>query len=458
MPAPVSQPDVPGQVPMPAATPATSEPTSPATPSDPVQSPVAPTASGECTFAIDGQLSDVIPTVGIVQWSVDLPAIDDAKIEFGLDTNYGLVAPVDLEEPNLRTLLLGMKASHEYHYRIVATGGGVTCESADGTFTTGDAPNGEVAAPDISTPLPDQVTDGYLITGRWGDGNDGPAFILDKDRDFVWWYEVPGDVIRARMSYDGKSMWMRNTAQAQGTGVVLRVSLDGLTEDRWDLGMTTHDLAVLPDGKIGLTAWDGQGCAEILEFNPDDGTTKTLINAQEAHGGSMCHVNNLQYYAEDDTYTFSDYDMDCFVKISREGEVIWVLNGSASDFTGTSWTHQHGLHILSQDHLLLFSNGGAGENSIVYEYQLDRSNMTATELWSYDGGISATYGGDVQRLENGNTIVTYSSAGIIEEVNPDKEVVQELTWPIGNSISYLTHQDSLYESPPPKIWRFDDDP
>jgi hypothetical protein len=125
----------------------------------------------------------------------------------------------------------------------------------------------------------------------------------------VWWYEVPDDVIRARMSYDGKSMWLRNTAQQPGTGIVLRVSLDGLQEERWELAMTTHDLAVLPDGKIGLTAWDGEGCAEIVEFNPEDGTTKTLINARDAHGGAMCHVNNLQYYAEDDSYTFSDYTM-----------------------------------------------------------------------------------------------------------------------------------------------------
>jgi hypothetical protein len=143
--------------------------------------------------------------------------------------------------------------------------------------------------------------------------------------------------------------------------------------------------------------------------------------------------------------------------MSREGEVIWVLNGTASDFTGTGWSRQHGLHILSEDHLLLFSNGGAGENSLIFEYQLDRGAMTATELWSYDGGVSATYGGDVQRLRSGNTIIAYSSAGIVQEVNAERQLVQEMTWPIGNSVGYLTHQVSLYQTPPPRIWRFDDE-
>jgi hypothetical protein len=417
-----------------------------------------PAQQGDCTFDITGAVSEVIPTVGIVEWSVDLVAVESATIEFGLDTTYGMVAPVDLAEQNLRTLLLGMKGGRDYHYRVVVNGDGKQCQSADGVLSTGSIDNGLVADPEVTTMAPEKVTDGYLIAGRWGDGNDGPAFILDKDRDFVWWYPAPGDVIRARMTYDGKGMWIRNTGQAQGSGVVLRVSLDGLEEERWDLGMTTHDLAVLPDGKVGLTAWDGAGCAEILELDPADGTTETRFNASEAHGASMCHVNNLQYYAEDDSYTFSDYNGDCFVKISRSGELIWVLNGAASDFTGTSWSRQHGLHILSANHLLMFSNGAPGLNSIVHEFQLDTDAMTATELWSYDGGVSATYGGDVQRLTNGNTIITYSSAGVVHEVDAAGTLVQSMAWPIGNSVSYTTHQESLYMTPPPKIWRFDDEP
>jgi hypothetical protein len=59
-----------------------------------------------------------------------------ARIEFGPDTSYGLTATVDLEQPNCRTLLLGMTPSTEHHFRIVASGAGSECVSDDFTITT----------------------------------------------------------------------------------------------------------------------------------------------------------------------------------------------------------------------------------------------------------------------------------------------------------------------------------
>jgi hypothetical protein len=99
---------------------------------------------GSATFDVAVQLaSDVDPsapgTVGIVTWSVDADGITEASIEFGLDTDYGMTAPVDLEEPEFRTLLLGMKPEQTYHFRIVAMAGGTTYTSEDQTVDTGPA-------------------------------------------------------------------------------------------------------------------------------------------------------------------------------------------------------------------------------------------------------------------------------------------------------------------------------
>jgi hypothetical protein len=280
--------------------------------------------------------------------------------------------------------------------------------------------------------------------------NDGPAFVLDTDGDYVWWYPGEVDVIRARKSFDGKSMWIRNTAQADGTGVVLRVSMDGLTEERWSLPKTTHDLAVIPNGNIGLIAHATAGCDEILEFNPTTELLTPLFNAQEATGSSMCHVNYLAYSASDDTFTFSDYESSSFVKITRSGELVWILGGTRSSFTGTSWSRQHGIQLISPERVLIFSNGASGQNSPVIEYQLDLVNMTAAELWRYDGGEAAPFGGDIQRLENGNTIIAYSSAGVVQEVSATKEVLEEMVWPIGSTVSFIEKVDSLYGGPPPR--------
>ncbi len=82
---------------------------------------------------ISAKTSPVIGTVGIIEWSTVMNPVTSASIEFGLNTEYGYTATVDLNEPDYRTLLLGMKPSSVYHYRIVVNG----CEGADHTIETG---------------------------------------------------------------------------------------------------------------------------------------------------------------------------------------------------------------------------------------------------------------------------------------------------------------------------------
>jgi hypothetical protein len=415
----------------------------------------------ECAITATHTMSSKIPTVGIVEWSTGMAGVESAKIEFGLDTNYGMTAPVDLAEPNYRTLLLGMKTSRTYHYRVAVTAGGQVCNSQDYTLETGPPPNGIYQNPTIETPgSKEQLYGGYMITARWGMNNKGPAVILDSDGELVWWFPVEDDVIRMRMAYDGKHVWIRNTAQADGDGWVRRMTLDGLTEEKWDLEHTTHDLAVLPDGNVGLISHAADGCWEIMEFNPETEELKPLFNPSQAHGSTMCQVNYLAYNTganptdvSDDSFMISDYRQSTVIKITRQGELVWVLNGTNSDFTGTSWSGQHGIHILGPEHLLVFSNGsmGAGSESLVYELMLNTQTMVADPIWTYDGNLSTPFGGDVQRLDNGNTLVTFSSSGVIHEVNAAGELLQSFVWPINNSISYVEKRKSLYDSPPPKV-------
>ena len=90
-----------------------------------------------------------------------------------------------------------------------------------------------------------------------------------------------------------------------------------------------------------------------------------------------------------------------------------------------------------------------GSNSLAIEIQLDLSSWTATRVWTYDGGISSMVMGDVQRLDNGNTLVTYSQAGVIHEVNASGQRLRELSWSLGGAVGYSMHRMSLY-GPPPK--------
>ena len=65
-------------------------------------------------------------------------------------------APVDLAEPDYRTLLLGMKPNTEYHFRILAKAGNTVYRSNDYKIETGDVRNG---LPDIEIfPLTDSIS------------------------------------------------------------------------------------------------------------------------------------------------------------------------------------------------------------------------------------------------------------------------------------------------------------
>ena len=57
--------------------------------------------------------------------------------------------------------------------------------------------------------------------------------------------------------------------------------------------------------------------------------------------------------------------------------------------------------------------------------------------------------GDVQRLWNENTLVTYSTQGVIHEVDKNKMLLQSLSWGTGGALGYVVKRQSLY-GPSPK--------
>ncbi len=415
-----------------------------------------------CSFGVTASTSPEIFAVGIVTWTTTLAAPTEAHIDFGLTQAYGMTAPVDLAVPDHRTLLLGMKASRTYHFRIEASGEEGSCVSPDQTITTGPIPNG-MAAVAVTAPNAAAAFGGFLVTGQYvkfpGDRG-APAYILDGDADLVWWHFVPSDATCARMSYDGQWIWINGVNVPSGTASVHHVSMDGLTdEDLSDqfVGLN-HQLTVLPDETVVFDAYGTNGCDDIKQRTPD-GTVTTIVNAQTAHGGSgACHVNAVGYSKMDDTIVFSDLDNDDLTKITRTGSTVWVLNGVGNTFTGDSWQGgEHGFDILGLDDIVLFANNsttfggtGTGTGSSAIEMKLDLSAMTATRIWSYlaSPAIETNVLGDVQRLPNGNTVVSYATNGVLDEVDASANLVQEWTWSGGPSLGYIEKRATLYGPPP----------
>ena len=75
---------------------------------------------------------------------------------------------------------------------------------------------------------------------------------------------------------------------------------------------------------------------------------------------------------------------------------------------------------------MVFANNGGGQNSsTIEEYALD-----GTKIFSYAGGEYTANLGDVQRLLNGNTLVTYSNAGVAHEVDAQGTLVMRFSSPV----------------------------
>ena len=338
-------------------------------------------------------------TVGIV--TITGGTVTEGKIDFGLTTSYGMTAPIDVAAASYRTLLLGMKQSKAYHYRVTAKVGGSDCVTPDATLMTGNLAAG-LTKPTLS-PATASVTGlfgGFLITGQYvqGAGAGATAYILDGDGEYVWSFGIGSDVTTARMSYDGKWMWIQSANVPSGTAHVHRVSMDGQMDQ--DLSSkfagANHQLTVLPDETVAFYAYSSNGCEDIKEYSPA-GAVKTIINAKTARGGSSaCHVNNIQYSKEDDTLVFSDLDTSTITKVKRStGATVWSLGGTSASATqtyqGTPWLGgEHGIHILGVDKLLFFRNnsgsvpggagslGGDGSGSCLMEMMLNNSAKTYT--------------------------------------------------------------------------------
>ena len=404
-----------------------------------------PGNGGACDIRIQTSLSEAIGTVGIVEFSLAFEP-EHAHIAFGLDESYGLTAPVTSGAPSHRTLLLGMKPSRDYHARIVTDAGGVACSSDDFVLTTGPQPNG-LPPVSVTTLDPDARAGGFVVSAFL---DRGPTFILDADGDYVWWSGV-GEFGRAEQSFDGEYMWDGERKSRPEEGRLRRVTMDGRDARTFpEFGDCHHDFTVLPDETVAFIERDPVDCDRIMERAPDGGVSE-IINVRDAfRGTNTCHTNSLHYHAADDSYTFSDLHQEAFAKVTRAGTVEWVLGGTTSDFTGdgADWLNQHGHELLAPDRLLFFNNGEAPSNSLALEVALDFDTMTATRVWEYDAGIRTPIFGDVQRLPNGNTLVSYGLAGVIHEVTPNGELVESTTFALGGGLSYVTKRASLYGPPP----------
>ncbi|MDI9432100.1 MAG: aryl-sulfate sulfotransferase [Planctomycetota bacterium] len=148
-------------------------------------------------------------------------------------------------------------------------------------------------------------------------------------------------------------------------------------------------------------------------------------------------------------------------KISRHtGQILWHLGGEENEFAFVGVESEEAVghfggqafHRLDNGNVLIYDNGDRSgiRSSRVHEYRLDEANKIAEHVWSYipDPPIFGWYGGNAQRLANGNTFIGWGGGDgnhspVCTEVTPDGRKVFELSFDDSAVESYRAYRFPL---------------
>ncbi len=413
--------------------------------------------------------SEVIPTVFTATLSGEASGLDAAWIEYGQDGAFDHQAPMDVEaDLPWNATLLGMKPGAEYSVRTAVEIDGEVYSGREHLASTGLVPS---EFPDLGLERGDgESFGGFLFTSVLADS---ASVVLDEDGAYVWWYQPDGFISggRTAMSRDGEAvLTMDLNSHGNEENTLVRVSLDGSQVENTSIPQAHHDLYEHEDGRIAYLAHDpleidgsevtGDSIVELLP----DGTTQMIWSCWDTEdklpynnmmigpGGEWPHANALDYLPDEDAYLVSFLYLNAIARIDRTtGAMDWVMGGSHSDFTlpdgGTDlFERTHQMHWLD-DSVLVFVNGAqSGGVSYAIEYAVDEAALEVESIWEYwsDPSLTCVTLGDVHRFDGGNTLITYSYSGQMQEVTPEGEPVWVLSASMGGVFGYTTPVESLY--------------
>ncbi len=224
-----------------------------------------------------------------------------------------------------------------------------------------------------------------------------------------------------------------------------------------------HELRVLNNGHALLLAYDPEivDMSQIVQGGNPHATVIGLIIQEIDQSKNVVfqwrswdhfaitdaqHVNLLDSVIDyvhgnaiesdnDGNIIISSRHLNEITKINRTtGDIIWRFGGSHNQFTFTNdtlrFTYQHSVRRIANGDLTLFDNGNfhTPPFSRAVEYSLNTSSMTATLVWQFrkTPDVYGFWGGYVQRLDNGNTLISWGGTRpTVTEVKPDRTIVFE---------------------------------
>ncbi len=153
---------------------------------------------------------------------------------------------------------------------------------------------------------------------------------------------------------------------------------------------------VLQELQSGVVAFDWETTSTPALYSQSvDGNDFT--NAKTIYA-DYNHLNAFDVDPATADFIASLRHADEVVEIDRKTDaVLWTLGGTGDEFGlagADKFSHQHHVHFLEPNHLIMFDNGNATKLSMIREYQIDPQAHTAQALvaLSVDGHFSSAMG------------------------------------------------------------------
>jgi hypothetical protein len=359
--------------------------------------------------------------------------------------------------------VLGLLPARHYILRAVAFGAGDHVLGDWVELTTGALPSDlpQYAARGAD-PSP-----GYVVfaAGMYG-------LVIDNTGRVVWYRRFPnGPGLSFMAQPNGR--YVARPATPDPTDMDSWVELDPLGNITRTLGCALglqprpHDLISGRDGDywlmcdevrtMDLTAAGGMAEARVtgtavqhlsadgtllFHWSPFDHFAITDGEPADRTGASVnwTHGNALDF-DDDGNLIVSFRNLGELTKIDAvSGAVIWRMGGRRNEFTFLdlpfpAFSGQHSARVSAPDAVVILDNLGSPGESRAESYTVDEAARTARLAHSYSSipGVVTQVGGSVQNLPVGRTLISFGTAGRVEEYDAAGRVV----WGIERNAGYV---------------------
>jgi hypothetical protein len=423
-----------------------------------------------------------------VSWTTDRAA--DSRVQFGQSGYQWEISDATLVTTH-KVLVIGMHAQQMYSIKAISANSGGSV-SATGTFTTGQLP----ANIPVGTVMIDDTTKSQagwtLMNVQKGDGTTdarstypAAAVMYDAGGQPVWYYvdgTAPdiGGAVSTQLTDKGVLLGPTWNSSGSATGV-MPIEVDFAGNTVWQCSTSvcggthnfTHHASKLSNGDYALIEYTTTGGVQSPIFREVNAANsivwsldwKTLIPPPSGATGDWCHANAISIDIANNA-VYANCRWIGLLKTSYQNPTKqWLLQGSYNakyalgdyTFSGSQFSDTHDPEIHDDGTICFYDNGGWNSSSSTggvttsyhsraVEYQVDQTAKTATLIWEFPGKFSvpdawytnswySPFWGDVDRLPNGNFLVTAGirnpsvESRVFEVTMADGKVVWEFRFP-----------------------------